>query len=767
MSKILAFVGTSDDESYLHNFKALVGTAKVYLRLDEISTLTELELWAKKRNITGIFLTQKHLLKKLVGVESRANPSLDDYQGSLISRNGIEYVILNPLEHLVRVNYAKFTFERFVSKLTKPETWKSTDTFSWKLYEPANVTDAYEKFGRENTLTISIDIETSKDPLRITCVSYTALSIESDSSLTTSSYVIPIKDEYALAWVKKFNSLPAPKIFQNGKYDNSYFLMYGAPVYNWLFDTANAFHSWLSELPKDLGFLGAFFVRDAMYWKDLAKTGDLMDYYLYNAKDSWTTLWVFIFWLLEAPDWAKRNYLKEFPLNFPCLLAEMTGIKRDEEVRKQAYAETEIQINQVLGELQRSIGKPFNPNSPKQCQTLLKILGVQATSTDEKNLKRFALLHPFIEYFCTKILKIRKLRKENSTYLVEGKEYHGRTLYALNPHATDTSRLASREHHFWCGLQIHNITRGPSVKRTFRADEDFYFGECDLEQAESRDTGYISGDDTLIANVSGERDFHSLNASAFFGLDYNELYDDERKKTKNKPIRDVAKKVNHGANYNMGASVLVDTMGIDKIREAQILLKLPRHWNPKRVAEYLLDRFEATYPKLKGQWYESIIQEILTTNLLVSRAYHHVSSETRPESGNSPIQFVREAIQVGGWTRYCFGRPDKNKSDLNSYVAHPPQSLNAQTLNIGWLRVFYEIALHPVHSKNFRLLAQIHDSILFLYRRGHEYLCQMVKERMEIPVTVLGADKVYRTFTVPAAIKIGNPGALYWNETGD
>jgi len=43
----------------------------------------------------------------------------------------------------------------------------------------------------------------------------------------------------------------------------------------------------------------------------------------------------------------------------------------------------------------------------------------------------------------------------------------------------------------------------------------------------------------------------------------------------------------------------------------------------------------------------------------------------------------------------------------------------------------------------------------------------MVKERMEIPVTILGADKIYRTFTVPAAIKIGNPGALYWNETGD
>jgi len=94
--------------------------------------------------------------------------------------------------------------------------------------------------------------------------------------------------------------------------------------------------------------------------------------------------------------------------------------------------------------------------------------------------------------------------------------------------------------------------------------------------------------------------------------------------------------------------------------------------------------------------------------------------------------------------------------------------LNAQTLNKAWMRVFYEIAMNPQFSRNFRLLAQIHDSILFLYRRGHEYLATKVKECMEIPVTVLGADKVYRTFTVPAAIKLGAPpGAEFWHQTGD
>jgi hypothetical protein len=38
---------------------------------------------------------------------------------------------------------------------------------------------------------------------------------------------------------------------------------------------------------------------------------------------------------------------------------------------------------------------------------------------------------------------------------------------------------------------------------------------------------------------------------------------------------------------------------------------------------------------------------------------------------------------------------------------------------------------------------------------------------MEIPVTVRDVSGTYRTFTVPAALKIGPPGkpAKYWSET--
>ena len=423
-----------------------------------------------------------------------------------------------------------------------------------------------------------------------------------------------------------------------------------------------------------------------------------------------------------------------------------------------------------------------------QVKQLLRILGIKdPDSSDEKSLKKAAYLHPFNSRILESILDIKGLRKLTSTYLRtdadakqsgihagEGgaKEYRGRILYALNPHNTDTGRLASREHHFWTGLQIQNIPvrDGPMVRQTIKASLGFYLGECDLEQAESRDTAHIAGDDKLIQAVTGTRDFHSVNASAFFGVPYDTIYDDSIGKTKNKKLRDLAKRVNHGANYNMGPGVLVDTMGLDKIFEARKLLRLSLY-DPKDIATHLLDQFHATYPILRGAktpfspgtYYESIAMEVTYSKTIVSRAFHHTRFNL---SKYQPVEYIAS----GDWTRYCFGDPVKNKSDLNAYVAHPPQSLNARTLNEAWMLVFYEIALpNPEH---FRLHAQIHDSILFSYKPGFEHLAEKVKQCMEIPVTVRDISGKYRTFTVPAALKLGKKDsegklvrATYWSET--
>lgn len=767
MERALLFYGTPEDKPYLPTIKPFIGGHKCYVQtpVAALTTFFEIESYCKSRGIDGVITTSPHLLAKLTG---RDKCSINDFAGSYFKKSGIEFVVVDPLEQNMTVPYGKFMFERFSSKLVSRERWLSTPEFKWKVIRSeGDFNEALHWLS--NSILIGVDIETFKNPLSIRCIGYTGLQLSPTGNLETFSYVIPLTDAGYLAWMRQLNSIPVPKVTQNGKYDHSYLARYDALCAQWYWDTATMMHSWYCELPKDLASLQAFFVREAFYWKDLAESNDLETYYLYNAKDTWATVLVAWAWIHEAPDWAKNNYLMEFPINYPAHLSELTGIPRDMEALQVGRQEVEDTITAKLARLQVMLGtQHFNPNSPKQMLALFKTLGSgDLTSTDDKNMAKVAFRHPLNSRIIDMIrgvpksddpelMGLRALRKVKSTYLRTaddedkkgeggGKEFNGRILYALNPHGTDSGRLASREHHFWCGLQVQNIPTGKLVKQTLKAPDDFYFGESDLEQAETRDTAFITGDTNLIEAVSSERDFHSHNTAAFFGVPYESVYDDTLKKVINKTLRNLAKRVNHGANYNMGAQVMVDTMGERAIYEAARLLKLRPGLNAVEIATFLLDRFAATYPVVRHDYQQWIIATVTTTKMLIGGT---------------------------GWTRYCFNDPRKSKPALNSYISHVPQSLNAMVLNQAFMKVFYDIAINPTYAPYFRLVGQIHDSIPFFYHKDHLYLPDMVKERMEIPITIKDIKGVERTFTVPAALKIGKTDkegnfkrAIYWSET--
>jgi DNA polymerase I-like protein with 3'-5' exonuclease and polymerase domains len=771
------FLGTPEDKEYLPHLKPMFGGKTTYVCLERIELLSHLKMYCDKRGVSSVVSTNTTILRKLLELSGnpKGSPKLSDYQGSFFKYQGLEIVFISPLSQLFTVSYGKFIAGRFISKVISPDTWRSATKFQWEMLTPDNWKGVVNEL--ETAIAIATDIETFRRNLAIRCIGYTGVFLDAVGNITTKSYVLPMDSVWALGLMRTINDLKPDKIFQNGKYDNSYLLRYNAAPRNWFWDTINLAHSYYSELPKDLAFLNAFYLREVVYWKDLAETSDLHEYYKYNALDTWATANVWISQLLQLPDWARHNYTLEFPMVYPCLLSEMTGIQRAMDKIVEARKEFMELETKELKSLRVMVGKEdFNPGSPPQVVKLLKILGCgDITSSNEKDINKAKIRHPLNLRILNSVLNIRGWRKLKSTYLRTdedakadgeggGKELNGTILYALNPHGTDTSRLASREHHFWCGLQIQNIPRDGSVKQTLRAADGFYLGECDLEQAESRDTANISGDENLIAAVSSDKDFHSTNASAFFGVAYESIYDDKIGKTKDKPLRDLAKRVNHGANYNMGPGVLIDTMGLDKIWEAAKLLRLP-FTDPKRVAEYLLAQFHKTYPRIKGDYYESVKREIAITRRLTSRAYHHTEYNLRHNKD------IKSYIEFGDWSRYCFGSPDRNKSDLNSYVAHCPQSLNARTLNEAYLEVFYNVALR--NPATFRLHAQIHDSILFSYLHGFELHAETIRQCMEIPITIRDVSGSYRNFIVPAALKLGKIDkatgelvrAKYWNET--
>jgi DNA polymerase I-like protein with 3'-5' exonuclease and polymerase domains len=752
---------TAGEDSYLPILKGILkGRLTVKLSNKVPTGFYDMVIDAKRVGATRIATTSPKLLSYLLGVPKKL-PSTDDYAGSIIEKAGMEFLILPPLEQLVTVPYGKFLATRFWKKYYDPSDWLSLPKFSWELFVPENFESLLSVCN--NATFIAVDIETAvDDPERvINCCGFTAVRLD-DLSKTFSvrTVVIPFTSLFNIAAARQLLGTKAPKVLQNGKYDVAYLLRWNAPPTNWAFDTIQLFHSWYSEcsprqldefntensgrsLKKSLGFLASFMLRKWVFWKDEGKTGDLLEYYQYNAKDCFATAMVLLALLQEMPPWAIENFKMEFPLNFPCVLAEATGILADTEQMEKLSKNLDEVLDQRLVALRKMVACPYyNPSSPPQTARLFSALG----SGDIKETGKIArdkvmARHPLNKRILGDIEKYRKDRKLLSSYLQLDKLWNGRIYYALNPHGTDTGRLAARESSFWCGYQIHNIPRDRKdiqIKSAYIADPGFYLGEADGEQAEARDTAYLSGDLSLIKTVEGTKDYHGVNAERFFGVPYETIVSGDGT-VLDTTIRDLSKRTNHGSNYNMGAGVLLDTMGIENVLKARKILRLPNGRTLeaagvglKATCQFMLDRYAEAYPTVKGKWYDKCKGDVDSSSMLVGPT---------------------------GWTRFCFGQPSKNKRDLNRYVAHPPQSLNAMVLNKAWSKVFLEVWLP--NRQDFKLLAQIHDSILFQYRIGRRDLPLAVKKCMEISIPVVDASGVKRNLLVPVALK---GEATRWSE---
>lgn len=711
------FLGTEEDKPYLAQLKDVlpsnVGNTRVSLR--QMDTLAEVSIYCKQNKITHVITTQNQLIRKYVPNASNKVDSIANYAGSwLTSAQHPHFVMLivSPLKQCVTTATGKFILARYISKITRPDRWVTTDTFSYTLCDHPMQLQTLLDIVRDRTAICSIDIETRKD-LSISSIAFTCLHSHPSGALTTSTYVIPLprgldeeEYEFRFHYIREICATNTPKLGQNFKYDIIHLMRFGCPVRNWRYDTAIAHHSWFSELKKDLSSLAAFYVREYVFWDVETFEGDSDALYHYNGMDTWSTLWAFMAWLYEAPAWAKNNYAIQFRVQFPSLVMETTGILVNEQIMEEQLAIEEKKIEDARRSLEVSLDVPgFNPSSPKQVQQLLTLLGVQKKGTDEKILKKFAFAHPLNAWLVDKILAYRKAVKLSSTYLSIAKLFRSVMLYNLTSYATRTGRLASSESAMWCGANIQNIPRGSLIKRCYIPFPGFKIGEVDKAQAESYCTGYISGDTVLIEAVTGVNDFHALNGAKFFGVPYESICRNEPDGTYtilNKILRQLAKPINHGCSYCMGAKVLVDTMGLELIFQAGALLGITKSWSAEKIAEYLILRFSQTYKILTKQYWPWVANQVTRHKVLIGAT---------------------------GWTRYCFGRPDINKHDLNAYIAHAPQSLNAMQLNDSVFAVFMEVWMP--HHKVFKLCAQIHDSILFQVADGHEHLAVQVKEIVE------------------------------------
>lgn len=721
----LALILEKEDDPFLPYIKPLLTGHQATAIYRPISTVAEIS-----HGFDGVITTREDLLKRLVYKDGRL--SIDNYSGSLFTKDGKPFLILDPLRHLVVTPTGQFLAKRYIRKITHPNEWFPQSKFTWELANDVSVSNIYDQLCSADL--VAIDIETTRgEPHCIRCVGYCGIWFNANGTFRTHSYVLPYTSLFWVEWVRKFNDLPSIKIFQNGLFDNLYFNRFSSPVRKWLLDTMEMFHCWYSELPKTLDYITLFLLRDVYYWKDEADDGTLESLYLYNAKDVWATANAMLSLLNEIPDWGIANYKEKFPTVFPSLACSFEGLKIDTKRVEPLYEIQSKIVEDSLGSLRAKINQPrFNPGSWKQVLSLMHVLDgpKNFTKTEEKTLKKFARKHPLNNLMVDEILKYRESAKLISTYL-GAKLWGDRLLYSLNPSGTDTGRLASKKSSFFgYGAQIQNIP--PYFKQVVRADEGFYLGEADNKFSEAFCVAYLSGDANLLETLNSGKDFHSVNIERFFGRPYDEVWDSVLNKTKNKDLRDLSKRVNHGTAYVMGAGILLETMGLENVVKAQKLLNLDINWTPIQVCQYLLDRYHLAYPGVKQDYYAWVKAVIKMGNMLVSAL---------------------------GWTRYCFSDPSKGGHFFKGYVAHCPQNLSVGIINRGFVKTFNEIQIP--HWKDFRLKAQIHDSIFFQYRIGRLDLALKARELIEQTIPVKDVKGTTRDMRIPVDLKAE---ATYWSE---
>ena len=417
---------TKEDTSYVRRFAELVPTNGKHkaMILKDASGFAEINLAAK--DFDCILTTDPHICSIIFGKKFKATYDLgsgetvNNYIGSIVKlpNSNKEVLVVPPMKQLFTTSTGMFLTKRYLSKLFQPNKWFKLPEFQWAIADnPKIQQELLSAISAPNVVACAIDIETSS---KIYCIGFgIILHNKPTNSFEIKNYVLPLTDEYSLLTAEKALSSPCEKIMQNGMFDATHLITYNLPITNWRWDTLGMMHSWYSELPRRLDFIAAFILRDAVYWKDEKKSTSLFEKYQYNAKDTYNTACIFLAWMSEAPDWAKKNYLITFPEVFPMLHCGLEGILVDENKKAEIKLAQETILNKALQDIRIGLGSPdFNPNSPKQLQRMCKVLGVKdIKSTDAKDMQKYTKGNPLMAWVVPKIIEYKKSMKLLSTYI--------------------------------------------------------------------------------------------------------------------------------------------------------------------------------------------------------------------------------------------------------------------------------------------------------------------------------------------------------------
>ena len=313
----------------------------------------------------------------------------------------------------------------------------------------------------------------------------------------------------------------------------------------------------------------------------------------------------------------------EFPFIRTLCAMEDCGIAINYSYFKNLKTTFSHTLQQLQQEIYEKAGVSFNLNSPKQVAEILfdtlkldtKRKGKSGYSTDEATLLALKDSHPVVPL----LLEYREIFKLFSTYIEPilklGKN-ENRIYTTFLQTGTNTGRLSSKS------PNLQNIPvrseMGRSIRKGFVSRNGYKLLSLDYSQIELRLLAHFSGDKVLLESFHNNADIHAETAKLLF-------------KDSNKDfslLRSIAKSINFGLIYGMGARKLSQTLNITQTEAKQ----------------YIEDYF-ATFPSVK-QFLESQKDSILkngySTTLLGRKRYFDFFSATEFMRAN----FLREGVNT-------------------------------------------------------------------------------------------------------------------------
>jgi DNA polymerase-1 len=360
--------------------------------------------------------------------------------------------------------------------------------------------------------------------------------------------------------------------------------------------------------------------HEMIHFKDTVKRGEnfssvaIEDACKYAGEDAYITYRLYDVLreqlLLKGGESALDEALNvEFPFILTLLGMEKAGIAVDIEVLEVFKIEVSKELSQLTEKIHATCGTVFNLNSPKQLGVILfETLGLPygkktktGYSTDESVLEGLRHEHEVVAL----LLQYREYHKLYSTYIepliaLAKVDKDSRIYTSFVQTGTATGRLSSKN------PNLQNIpvktALGMRIREAFVAPKGKKLIGIDYSQIELRLLAHFSEDKVLVDAFNNNLDIHTQTAISLFGEDQAASK------------RNIAKTVNFGLLYGMGAKKLSDTLGIST-----------------KEAKEIIEKYFETFPSVKG-YFSAIVEQAkelgYVETLLGRRRYFDFSSAT-------------------------------------------------------------------------------------------------------------------------------------------